>query len=88
MKDDMSLCSDTNIHEHSTSWGIIEQYMCPTQRIYHITIYSFLQIFLPKIVVMYILATIGGLFYLSKFPEKWFPGNMHSSCSTVLVLAI
>ena len=29
---------------------------------------------MPKIIVMYSLAVIGGTFYLSKFPEKWFPG--------------
>ena len=39
-----------------------------------ISIHSLLQIFLPKIIVMYSLAVIGGTFYLSKFPEKWFPG--------------
>ena len=33
-----------------------------------------LQVMLPKIVVMYVITIAGGTFYLSKFPEKYFPG--------------
>lgn len=50
-----------------------------------ISISSLLQIFLPKIIVMYSLAVIGGTFYLSKFPEKWFPG-IPGNCSSFITL--
>ena len=33
---------------------------------------------LPKIVVMYVITITGGTFYLSKFPEKFFPGIFHT----------
>ena len=29
---------------------------------------------MPKIVVMYVIAISGGTFYLSRFPERFFPG--------------
>jgi predicted membrane channel-forming protein YqfA (hemolysin III family) len=35
------------------------------------------QIMLPKIVVMYVITIAGGTFYLSKFPEKFFPGKLN-----------
>ena len=31
---------------------------------------------MPKILVMYVLATLGGFFYVSKIPERLFPGNV------------
>jgi predicted membrane channel-forming protein YqfA (hemolysin III family) len=32
------------------------------------------QIFVPRIAVMYLLAIIGGTFYLTQFPESHYPG--------------
>ena len=31
---------------------------------------------MPKIVVMYVITITGGTFYLSKFPENFFPGKI------------
>ena len=31
--------------------------------------------FMPKIVVMYVLAVVGGAVYLTRFPESRFPGR-------------
>ena len=33
------------------------------------------QMFLPRIVVIYVLALLGGTFYASRFPESTFPGK-------------
>ena len=33
-----------------------------------------LQLFAPKIVVVYLLSLSALFFYMSKFPERWFPG--------------
>jgi len=37
-----------------------------------------LQMFAPKIVVMYVLSVLAVFFYLSKFPECWYPGWLAS----------
>lgn len=33
-----------------------------------------LQLFMPKILIMYVLVTTAGLFYISHFPERICPG--------------
>lgn len=35
------------------------------------------QALMPKILVMYVLATLGGFFYVSKIPERFFPGQVN-----------
>jgi predicted membrane channel-forming protein YqfA (hemolysin III family) len=35
------------------------------------------QIFVPRIAVMYLLAIIGGTFYLTQFPESHYPGRVN-----------
>jgi predicted membrane channel-forming protein YqfA (hemolysin III family) len=35
------------------------------------------QMMMPKIVVMYVITITGGTFYLSKFPENFFPGKLN-----------
>ena len=49
----------------------------------------FLQLFMPKVLVMYVLVLLGGLFYISQFPEKLFPGEcritVNCTACTVLV---
>ena len=34
-----------------------------------------LQLFAPKILVVYLLSLLALFFYMSKFPERWFPGQ-------------
>ncbi len=37
-------------------------------------LFYLLQLFLPKVTVMYILGVFAFTFYLTKFPERFFPG--------------
>ena len=37
---------------------------------------SFFQLFIPKVMMMYVITVIGGLFYVTQFPEKIFPGTI------------
>ena len=46
----------------------------------------FLQFFMPKIIVMYIITFIGGFFYVSKFPEKILPGELMERWETYSLL--
>lgn len=41
-----------------------------------------LQLFLPRVIVMYLIAGAAFLFYISKIPERCFPGE--PSCLTHL----
>lgn len=34
------------------------------------------QIFLPKVTIMYALGALAFFFYISKFPERFFPGDV------------
>lgn len=38
-----------------------------------------LQEFAPRVVVMYFIAAVAFLFYISKVPERYFPGRKFSS---------
>ena len=40
-----------------------------------VTVFIIFQIFLPKVTVMYILAMTAFAFYITKFPERIFPGK-------------
>ena len=46
----------------------------------------FLQLFISKIFVMYVITVIGGLFYVSQFPEKMFPGILGMVLLSALVI--
>ena len=50
----------------------------------------FLQLFMPKVLVMYVLVLLGGLFYISQFPEKLFPGECRVmvNCTACTVVTI
>lgn len=40
------------------------------------------QTFMPKILIMYALAIIGGAFFVTKFPESYFPGHVNYIASS------
>lgn len=40
-----------------------------------------MQLFLPRIIVMYLIAGSAFLFYVTKIPERCFPGESFSSVS-------
>ena len=44
-----------------------------------------LQLMMPKIVVMYVITITGGTFYVSKFPESFFPGKLHVLCGVLYI---
>lgn len=35
------------------------------------------QDFAPRVIVMYVIALLAFLFYISKVPERYFPGKQH-----------
>lgn len=35
------------------------------------------QDFIPRVLVMYLLAVVAFIFYVSKVPERYFPGERH-----------
>ena len=41
----------------------------------------YVQLFLPRILVMYLIAGTAFLFYVTKIPERYFPGESSSSVS-------
>ena len=41
---------------------------------------------MPKILIMYSLAVIGGAFFVTKFPESYFPGINFVDDITLLIL--
>ena len=43
-----------------------------------------LQMLMPKIVVMYVIGVTGGTFYVSRFPESFFPGEYMRSPQEVM----
>lgn len=43
-------------------------------------------LFLPKIIIMYFLLLVGVVFYISKFPEKSFPGEFFFDVVVVVLM--
>jgi len=57
-----------------TSPRQISPYQCSAAGNYLFNVHVFLQLFAPKILVVYFLSLSALFFYMSKFPECWFPG--------------
>ena len=49
---------------------------------------SFFQLFLPKVVVMYLLGILALGFYALKIPERYFPGNCQQQAIQVYLHAL
>ncbi|XP_062499247.1 progestin and adipoQ receptor family member 3-like [Corticium candelabrum] len=83
------LCSTAQLHplflSHRWHWKRLVLYSAVSlfgiiPFIHWITTVSFavsiLQLFYPKVLILYLLGSIGALFYATRFPEKFFPGHV------------
>lgn len=44
-------------------------------RVQSVSLVAFVQLFLPRVIVMYLIAGVAFLFYVTKIPERYFPGE-------------
>lgn len=45
-----------------------------------VNLVTFVQLFLPRVIVMYLIAGAAFLFYVTKIPERYFPGESFLLC--------
>lgn len=73
-----SLCAVCSLYRFRALLQAVSAGFNPEMRIfpvYHKSFLSLFQLFLPRVIIMYLIAGSAFLFYVTKIPERYFPGE-------------